>query len=79
MRIEVTRVHGVIGARSHSMQAKTEQMRDAAATTEIFLSQTRDLDYAEAVTRMQAALTQFQANLQTSSSLLGLSLLDFLR
>ena len=79
LRIEVTRVHGVIGARSHSMQAKTEQMRDAAATTEIFLSQTRDLDYAEAVTRMQAALTQFQANLQTSASLLGLSLLDFLR
>jgi flagellin-like hook-associated protein FlgL len=53
-------------------------MEDAAATTQIFLSQVRDLDYAEAVTRLQVAQTQLQANMQTGSILLNLSLLDFL-
>jgi flagellar hook-associated protein 3 FlgL len=76
---EVTRIHGVVGARSQAMQAKLAQMEDAAQTTEIFLSEVRDLDYAEAVTEMESAMTQLQANLQTSSVLFNLSLMDFLR
>ena len=79
LKEEVTRIHGIIGARSQAMKAKLVQTRDAAATTEIFLSQARDLDYAEAVTLMQTAQTRLQASLQTSSVLLNLSLLDFLR
>jgi flagellar hook-associated protein 3 FlgL len=79
LRDEVTRMHGLIGARSRAMTAKLAQMEDAATTTRVFLSQVEDLNYPEAVTRLQAAMTQFQANLQASSSLLGLSLLDFLR
>jgi flagellar hook-associated protein 3 FlgL len=78
LRAEGTRMHGVIGARSQAMQSKLQQMEDAAATTQVFLSEIQDLDYAEAVTRMQASLTQLQANLQASSSIMGLSLLDFL-
>jgi flagellin-like hook-associated protein FlgL len=53
-------------------------MLDASQTTEIFLSEIRDLDYAEAVTRMESALTQLQASMQTSSVLFNLSLLDYL-
>ncbi|UCC28686.1 MAG: flagellar hook-associated protein FlgL [Phycisphaerales bacterium] len=79
LRNEGTRMHGVIGARSQAMTAKRMQMEDAADSTQVFLSQVRDLDYAEAAVQMQAALTQLQANLQTSSSLLNVSLLDFLR
>ena len=75
---EVTRIHGIVGARSQAMQQKLEQMEDAASTTEIFLSEVRDLDYAEAVTRMQALTTQLQANLLTGSRLLSLSLMDYL-
>ncbi len=75
---EMTRVHGVVGARSQAMQAKYVEMEDAAATTQIFLSQVRDLDYAEAVTQLQMAQIQLQASLQTSSILLSMSLLDFL-
>lgn len=79
LRAEVTRMHGVIGARSQAMTAKLSQLESAANTTEAFLGQVQNLDYAEAVTRMQAALTQLQANLQTSSNLLRISLLNFLR
>ena len=76
---EVTRIHGVVGARSQSMRAKLEQMQVAAQTTEVFLSEVRDLDYAEAVTQMESALTQLQASMQTSSILSNLSLLNYLR
>ncbi len=76
---DVTRVHGIIGARSQALSAKRSQMIDAAAATEILLSDVQDLDFAEAITKMQAASTQLQAGLQTSSLLLNVSLLDFLR
>ena len=79
LSIEVNRVHGIIGARAQAMISKRRQMEDAALTTEIFLSEVQDVDYAEAVTRLQSAMTQLQANLQTSSLLLNLSLLDFIR
>jgi len=76
---EVTRMHGVIGARSLGMTSKLAQMEDAAITTQIFLSEVQDLDYAEAATKLQAALTQFQGSLQTGATLLNVSLLDYLR
>ena len=76
---DLTRIHGVIGARSQAMRSKLNQSEDAANATRIFLSEIQDLDYAGAITRMQSATTQLQANLQTSSVLLDLSLLDFLR
>lgn len=72
-------MHGIIGARSQAMTRKLLQMEDAAMTTRIALSEVKDLDFASAATQLQSALTQFQANLQTGSSLLSLSLLDFLR
>lgn len=76
---DVTGRHGVVGARSQAMQAKLGQMRDASDTTEIFMSEIRDLDYAEAITRLQAGVTQLQASFQTSAMLMNLSLMDFLR
>jgi flagellin-like hook-associated protein FlgL len=79
MRGEVTRVHGIVGARSQVLHTKLSQMQFATATTEELLSQVRDLDYPDAITRMQSALAQVQANLQTAPALLNLSLLDFLR
>lgn len=76
---EVTRTHGIIGARAQAMTAKRIQASDAAVTAEIMLSEVQDVDYAEAITRLQASVTQLQASLQTGSTLLSLSLLDFLR
>ncbi|MEK6798156.1 MAG: flagellar hook-associated protein FlgL [Planctomycetota bacterium] len=79
LRQEVTRIHGIIGARAQTMTAKRQQLEDAALTTKAFLSQVQDLDFAEATTRLQGAMTRLQATLQTSTLVSNLSLLDFLR
>jgi flagellar hook-associated protein 3 FlgL len=79
LRAGVIRIHGVVGARSQAMASKRQQLEDAAATGKIFLSEIQDLDYAEAVTQMQQALVRLQANMQTSSMVMNLSLMDFLR
>jgi flagellar hook-associated protein 3 FlgL len=76
---DVTRMHGIIGARSQTMATKRTQMEDATTSTQQFLSEVQDLDYAEAATKLQTAMTQLQANLQASSSVMNLSLLDFLQ
>jgi len=76
---EVTRIQGVIGARAQAMSSKRLQMEDASITTEVLLSDVRDIDYASAVTELQSSLSQMQASLQSSSMVLNLSLLDFLR
>lgn len=76
---EVTRTHGVIGARSQSMRQKLNQVEQAVTSTTVLLSEIQDIDYAEAITKLQAASTQLQASLQTNALLLNLSLLDFLR
>ncbi len=76
---DVIRVHGVVGARSRAMEAKLEQMQDAVVTTETLLSQVEDLDFTDAITRLQLAQTILQASLMTTSQLQRLSLLDFIR
>jgi flagellar hook-associated protein 3 FlgL len=79
LRAEVIRIHGMIGARSQAMTLQRQQLEDASLSTQVFLSQIRDLDYAEAVTQMQQAMIRLQANLQTSPTVMNLSLLEFLR
>lgn len=76
---EVTRVHGVVGARAQAAQSKLQQTIDAAQTSEIFLSELQDLDFAEAATRLQATVNQLQASYQSSSVIFNLSLLNFLQ
>ncbi len=75
---EVTRVHGIIGARAQAFSDRTEQTENAVVATQQFLSEIEDLDYTAAVTRFQQAQTALQANLLTGSQLLNLSLLDFI-
>ncbi len=79
LRESVNRVHGVVGARAQAMATKMAQMEDASLTTQTFLSEVRDLDYAKAISELQSGTTQLQANLQSSSLILKLTLLDFLR
>ena len=79
LTLEVTRIHGVVGARAEGVQDELTQMGDAAATTEMLISEVQDLDYTEAVTQLMAAQTQLQGTLQTATQLLNQSLLDYLR
>lgn len=76
---ETNRARGVIGARAQAMQRRLELTEDAVIATEGFLSEVKDLDYTEAITKFQQAQTALQANLLSSNQLLSISLLDFLR
>ncbi len=51
---------------------------DAVTATQKLLSEVKDLDCTEAVTRFQQAQTTLQANLMTGSKLLQMSLMDYL-
>ncbi|NOX57396.1 MAG: flagellar hook-associated protein 3 [Planctomycetes bacterium] len=70
---------GIVGARGKSMRDRQVQTESAVFATEQLMSEIRDLDYTEAVTRFQQAQTALQASLLTGSQLLNTSLLDFLR
>jgi flagellar hook-associated protein 3 FlgL len=72
-------VAGQIGARAKSMQDRLQQTQDAVAATNILLSNLKDVDYTEAVTKFQQAQTALQASLVSISRLQNLSLLDFLQ
>lgn len=79
LRDDLTRMHGIIGARAQAMSSQRTQTEEAAQSTEIFLSEVRDLDYAQAITQLQAATTQLQAGLQSSALISQLTLMDYLR
>lgn len=70
---------GLLGSRSRAVIERLERTEDAVLATRSFLSQLQDADLTEAVTRFQQAQLALQANLQVGSSLLNLSVLDFLR
>jgi len=78
LRKEIINVLGAVGARSRDLRNRVNQTEDAVAATEILLSEVRDVDFVEAVTRFQQAQTALQASLQVGSANLNLSLLDFL-
>ncbi len=72
------RLQGVIGARSKVMSTRLAFTEDAVVATQAMLSEVRDLDYTEAVTKFQQAQQTLEANLLTGSRLLQLSLLNYL-
>ncbi|MFQ6048911.1 MAG: flagellin, partial [Phycisphaerae bacterium] len=76
---QVNRWQGLVGARSQAMQARLQRTEDAVDATRILLSELKDVDFAEAVTRFQQAQTALQANLLSGGQILNVSLLDFLR
>ncbi|MEK6644522.1 MAG: flagellin [Planctomycetota bacterium] len=75
---DVAGTAGEVGARSKSMRDRLAQTEDAVAATTILLSEIKDVDYTDAVTKFQQAQTALQASLLTTSRIQNLSLLDFL-
>lgn len=75
----LSRLHGIVGARSLAMHDRVGFTENAVQATTALLSQIKDLDYTEAVTKFQQAQTALQANLLTGSRLLNISLLDYLQ
>jgi len=75
----VARTQGLVGAQSKAMRARAEYTEDAVLATKTLLSEVKDLDYVEAITKFQQAQMALQANLMSGARLLSISLLDFLR
>lgn len=73
-----TRLQGAVGARSKAMTTRQQLTEDAVVATQALLSEIKDLDYTEAITKFQQAQTALQANLLTGAKLMQISLLDYL-
>lgn len=76
---DVANIAGKVGSRSRDMQSRVTQTEDAVAATSNLLSELKDVDFIEAVTKFQQAQSSLQASLTAGSRNLNLSLLDFLR
>lgn len=72
-------IQGQVGARSRAAKSRREQTEAAVTATTILLSEVRDVDLTEAITKFQQAQTALQSTLLTGSKISSLSLLDFLR
>lgn len=78
-RTELTKYHGKLGFMARGLETRKTQTEDAVLSTQALVSQIKDLDYTEAITRFQNLQMALQANLQTGGRILNISLLDYLR
>lgn len=73
-----TRIRGQTGARVQGLESRQSRLEDQDLATRSLLSTLADTDFTEAIARFQTLQTALQASLQTTASVLELSLLDFL-
>lgn len=73
------RLQGTVGSRSRAMTTRLNMTEDAVTATQALLSEVKDLDYTEAITKFQQAQTALQGNLMTGPRLLQMTLMNFLQ
>lgn len=74
----IGRVHGETGAMVQSLEARQGRLEDQDLAGKALLASLAEVDLTEAISRFQTLQTSLQASMQTSASILNLSLLDFL-
>lgn len=74
----LTRVRADVGVRAGQMQRALDRSSEMHLTEQEMLSQLRDADLTEVITRFTQLQQQLQASLQAGAANLQLSLLDFL-
>jgi flagellar hook-associated protein 3 FlgL len=74
----VLRVRGSLGARLNAVESQRQIAEDFELFARQSLSAVEDLDYAEAVSRLQLELTVLQASQQAYLKVQGLSLFNYL-
>jgi flagellar hook-associated protein 3 FlgL len=72
-------VRASVGARLNAVESQQSAYESLRLTVEQQLSDVQDLDYAEAVSRLNRQMLALQAAQQTYTRVQGLSLFDFLR
>ena len=75
----VISVRGEVGGRVREVNDRRERLADHEVAQLELLGRLEDADYASAVLEYQTLQTSLQAQLQTTSRLLGQSLFDYLR
>jgi len=68
---------GVVGVRMQTLDLAKKRIEEEVLQVQSLLSNVRDLDYAEAVSRLQALRLMLQASLQATGVILPMTLLDF--
>jgi len=76
---QVAAVRASVGVRSQRVHDEITRIAERKLQTETLLSDLRDTDYADAVSRFALLEQQLQANLAAGARLQSLTLLDFLR
>lgn len=74
----VAQTRGLVGSFSQRLESARVREEDVSVMEQSFRSELRDLDFAEATTRLTLLQTQLQAGLQSMSIANQLNLLDFL-
>src|SRR5688572_19566083 len=74
----IVRVRGETGARVQELESRGNRLEDENLATTKLLSDLKDVDFTDAISRFQILQTALQASLQTTASVLNLSLLDYL-
>lgn len=74
----VAQTRGLVGSYSQRLESARVREEDVSVMEQSFRSELRDLDFAEATTRLTLLQTQLQAGLQSMSVANQLNLLDFL-
>jgi flagellar hook-associated protein 3 FlgL len=74
----VTRVQATIGTRMHELQALNETAQDLDVHYQDKISQVRDLDYTEAISRFTQQMTQLEAAQASFAKIATLSLFNYI-
>jgi flagellar hook-associated protein 3 FlgL len=72
-------VQGRMASHAKAMEARSRLAETEATGAQVMLSDVRDVDMTEVIVRFQQMQTALQANLTTSSAIMNLSLMDYLR
>ncbi|MCP4406971.1 MAG: flagellar hook-associated protein 3 [Gammaproteobacteria bacterium] len=76
---KVFNIRATVGARLHALDSQTDINEGTVLSLKQTLSSVEDLDYAEAISRLQLQLVGLEAAQQSYVKVQGLSLFDFLR
>ncbi len=72
-------VRGQTGARVQELESRANRLDDQNLATQALLSSLKEVDFTTAITQFQGLQNALQAGLQTTASILNLSLLDYLK
>lgn len=75
---QVSQTRSQVGSRQNTLDAIKDNNQDFAEFAEKSISELEDLDWADAIIRLESSMLSYQASMQTISKVQGLSLFNFI-